>query len=46
MADATTEAESAAEGAEATESNEFSSLLKKQFRPKTDRAREAVEERP
>ena len=45
MADPTTEAQEQAEPqAEAAVEGDFSALLKKEFRPKTDRAREAVEQ--
>ncbi len=44
MADPNTEAQAQPQGAAATlESNEFSSLLQREFKPKSDRAKEAVE---
>ena len=44
MADASSESQGQAQATETTEGGgEFSALLKKEFKPKTDRAREAVE---
>jgi type VI secretion system protein ImpC len=44
MADPTTEAQEGQQAETAIESSEFAGLLKKEFKPKTDRAKEAVEE--
>ncbi len=44
MADPTTEAQEGQQAETTIESSEFSGLLQKEFKPKTDRAREAVEE--
>jgi type VI secretion system protein ImpC len=44
MADPTTEAQEGQQAETTIESSEFAGLLKKEFKPKTDRAKEAVEE--
>ena len=43
MADATTEGQEQKQGQTTAEVSDFSKLLKKEFRPKTDRAKDAVE---
>ena len=43
MADAQTDAEGQAEGATTIETGDFASLLTKEFKPKSDRSKEAVE---